>query len=569
MTKNNADLYGFADRGVRRPRQAGRPQRHRPRPPHPARPGVPQRPARRRRPPGAGGRGLRRHPRRRHRHPPQRHRHRRPPRRPRPLCADKDPTHMTLLDDPDRHRAISTRPDAHHAPPGLDRQRPSRSRSRSTGTSRRSGWRIENEKVWPKVWQIACSVDHVAEPGDFYEYRAGWLSILIVRGHDGELRAFQNACRHRGNTICQGTGSGLDELRCPYHRWAWHTDGRLREVPYRKWFGTIDNDEYALDPAPRSTRGARSCGQPRHGRDAAHRVARGRARRPVVGRVRRLPLQQPGRARRCRPTGRSCPRASPRRTTSRASTPRCSATSTTSTPRSGCGTATASSYQDYGVPSPRLGRNVADQVVWDTWMQSHRLAPRAADRRADADARDPRGQDVAGRHRRADRRHSGRAAASTSRTTTPSRLTGADAVQLLPQRHRAGVVGHDQRAVDPARAHPRRVPVRDHELPPVAAGRAPLEAVHRRRAARRATDLGPRDGPGRRDHEDRAARPAPARPEAPRALRRGVPGHQPAPQPRRVVRRDGGRRSTSCSPARRSPTSSSASPAAPTGSTRS
>jgi choline monooxygenase len=107
----------------------------------------------------------------------------------------------------------------------------------------------ENERLWPKVWQFACSVDHVAEPGDFYEYRAGWLSILVVRGHDGELRAFQNACRHRGNAICEGTGSGLDELRCPYHRWAWHTDGRLREVPSRRWFGSMDNDEYALIPA--------------------------------------------------------------------------------------------------------------------------------------------------------------------------------------------------------------------------------------------------------------------------------------------------------------------------------
>ena len=45
----------------------------------------------------------------------------------------------------------------------------------------------ENEKVWPYSWQIACSVDHVAEPGDFFEYRVGWLSLLIVRGDDGVL----------------------------------------------------------------------------------------------------------------------------------------------------------------------------------------------------------------------------------------------------------------------------------------------------------------------------------------------------------------------------------------------
>ncbi|HQV58609.1 MAG TPA: hypothetical protein PKV27_11395, partial [Ilumatobacteraceae bacterium] len=42
----------------------------------------------------------------------------------------------------------------------------------------------ENRQLWPRVWQIACSVDHVATPGDFYEYSAGWNSILIVRGDD-------------------------------------------------------------------------------------------------------------------------------------------------------------------------------------------------------------------------------------------------------------------------------------------------------------------------------------------------------------------------------------------------
>lgn len=113
----------------------------------------------------------------------------------------------------------------------------------------------EHERVWPKTWQVACSVDHVAEPGDYYEYRAGWLSILVVRGADGELRAFQNTCRHRGNAICQGTGAGLTELRCPYHRWAWTTEGRLREVPSRKGFGILDNDEYALIPAQVDTWG--------------------------------------------------------------------------------------------------------------------------------------------------------------------------------------------------------------------------------------------------------------------------------------------------------------------------
>lgn len=105
---------------------------------------------------------------------------------------------------------------------------------------------LEAEHLWPHVWQVACSVDHVREPGDWFEYTCGPLSVLIVRGDDGELRAFQNVCLHRGNELCNGAGTGRTEIRCVYHRWCWDLGGRLREVPSRKGFGVIENDDYAL-----------------------------------------------------------------------------------------------------------------------------------------------------------------------------------------------------------------------------------------------------------------------------------------------------------------------------------
>jgi phenylpropionate dioxygenase-like ring-hydroxylating dioxygenase large terminal subunit len=105
---------------------------------------------------------------------------------------------------------------------------------------------MEAERLWPHVWQVACSVDHVRGPGDWFEYTCGALSVLIVRGDDGELRAFQNVCLHRGNELCNGAGTGRTEIRCVYHRWCWDLDGRLREIPSRKGFGVIKNDEYAL-----------------------------------------------------------------------------------------------------------------------------------------------------------------------------------------------------------------------------------------------------------------------------------------------------------------------------------
>ena len=105
---------------------------------------------------------------------------------------------------------------------------------------------LEVQRMWPKVWQVACTVDHVAEPGDYFEYRCGPYSVLIVRGDDGVLRAFQNVCRHRGNSLCTGSGADLRELRCGYHGWTWDLCGVLKRVPNRKGFGTIQMSEFPL-----------------------------------------------------------------------------------------------------------------------------------------------------------------------------------------------------------------------------------------------------------------------------------------------------------------------------------
>ena len=113
----------------------------------------------------------------------------------------------------------------------------------------------ELEQVWPRVWQIACTVDHVSDPGDYFEYRVGPYSVVILRTADGALRAYQNVCRHRGNQLCTGSGSGLTELRCGYHRWTWDLEGRLREVPSRKGFGALRNDDFPLFAASVDTWG--------------------------------------------------------------------------------------------------------------------------------------------------------------------------------------------------------------------------------------------------------------------------------------------------------------------------
>jgi phenylpropionate dioxygenase-like ring-hydroxylating dioxygenase large terminal subunit len=89
----------------------------------------------------------------------------------------------------------------------------------------------EYERLWPNVWQMACRLEQVPEVGDYYEYKIGRQSILVVRESEDSVKAFRNACLHRATRICVGAGNADDELRCPFHGWAWNLDGSIREVP--------------------------------------------------------------------------------------------------------------------------------------------------------------------------------------------------------------------------------------------------------------------------------------------------------------------------------------------------
>ena len=89
-----------------------------------------------------------------------------------------------------------------------------------TASCRRSATRprefaeLEHERMWSRVWQIACREEELAGPGDFVEYEIGDETIAIVRDERGDLGAFHNACLHRGTRLAEGCGS-FTERRDP------------------------------------------------------------------------------------------------------------------------------------------------------------------------------------------------------------------------------------------------------------------------------------------------------------------------------------------------------------------
>jgi len=107
----------------------------------------------------------------------------------------------------------------------------------------------ERAQIWMKVWQIAGRADELAAPGDWKVYAIFDQSFVIVRGKDMVLRGFVNACRHRGNVLCQGKGHS-GRFTCPYHLWTYGLDGKLLAVARPDLVGNIDKDEHRLIEVP-------------------------------------------------------------------------------------------------------------------------------------------------------------------------------------------------------------------------------------------------------------------------------------------------------------------------------
>src|SRR5579872_4293631 len=97
-------------------------------------------------------------------------------------------------------------------------------------------FRLENEYFWPHVWQMACRLEEIPEVGDWMEYNILDKSVFVVRTRQG-IKAFHNACRHRGVKLLAGQGNcSASGITCPFHGWRWNMDGQNTFVFYKQVF---------------------------------------------------------------------------------------------------------------------------------------------------------------------------------------------------------------------------------------------------------------------------------------------------------------------------------------------
>lgn len=109
--------------------------------------------------------------------------------------------------------------------------------------------KLEDERMWSRVWQVACREEQIPNVGDYVLYEIAGKSLIIVRSKADEIRAYFNACLHRGRTLCERDGNARN-FRCKFHGWMYSSvDGKLAPVPSAWDFGHIKREDYRLPQA--------------------------------------------------------------------------------------------------------------------------------------------------------------------------------------------------------------------------------------------------------------------------------------------------------------------------------
>jgi len=106
---------------------------------------------------------------------------------------------------------------------------------------------LEISDLFLTHWQIVGHISNVPNNGDYITFDLGSERAVVIRGEDGELRAFHNLCRHRGSRVVTGEkGHCKNAMVCPFHGWVYNLDGTLRGAAQPKSYPTLDKNEFGL-----------------------------------------------------------------------------------------------------------------------------------------------------------------------------------------------------------------------------------------------------------------------------------------------------------------------------------
>lgn len=109
-------------------------------------------------------------------------------------------------------------------------------------------WRREREVLFGDTPLMAALAGELPEAGDWKLFEPPGMSIVLVRGDDGVVRGFRNACRHRGAFVVDEPRGSSRSFTCPYHSWTYDRQGALIGIPQADTFEGICRQQRGLLP---------------------------------------------------------------------------------------------------------------------------------------------------------------------------------------------------------------------------------------------------------------------------------------------------------------------------------
>ena len=117
-------------------------------------------------------------------------------------------------------------------------------------------YEYEREAIFKRVWLNVGRVEQLPRAGSYFtkELAVANTSLILVRDMNGEIRAFHNICRHRGNKLVwqdfprEETRGTCRQFVCKYHGWKYELDGKLSFVQQEGEFFDLNKADYGLVP---------------------------------------------------------------------------------------------------------------------------------------------------------------------------------------------------------------------------------------------------------------------------------------------------------------------------------